>query len=130
MNRKITCIDCPKGCTLSVEIEQGAVSEVSGNECPKGRDYAVTEIERPVRILTSTVMTQGLSLKMLPVKTDRHIPKGALFDAMREIKKIKVSKPLNTGDVIVENFLGLGVNLIATRNNRDTPCNSFFSSEL
>ena len=113
--QKLTCIECPKGCALSVMIDAGKVAGVTGNLCPKGYTYAVAEIENPVRILTSVVATKGLSLKMIPVRTDRPIPKGALFPAMREIKKIKIEKAIHIGDIIVENILGLGANLVATR---------------
>jgi len=115
MTKKLICIDCPKGCRLTVNIENSKVIKVTGNECPEGEVYAVSEIENPVRILTSAVLCQGLSLKMLPVRTDKPIPKSMTFEAMGEIKKIKLKRPLNAGDIIVKNFLGLGVNLIAAR---------------
>nr|MBU1328814.1 DUF1667 domain-containing protein [Candidatus Omnitrophota bacterium] len=113
--RKFTCIECPKGCRLIVDVEDGKVARVTGNECPKGEQYAISEIENPVRTLTSTVLGQGLDLKMIPVRTNKPIPKSRIFEAMDEIKKIKVKKPLNAGDIIVKNFLGLDVDLIATR---------------
>jgi len=115
MTKKLTCIECPKGCRLTVDVANGKVVKVSGNECPKGEDYAVFEIENPSRILTSTVSGQGLSLKMIPVRTDNPIPKSSIFEAMKEIKKIKVKRPLSAGGIIVKDFLSLGVNLIATR---------------
>jgi CxxC motif-containing protein len=91
------------------------VVKVSGNECPKGEKYAVQEVERPMRILTSAVLADGLELKMVPVRTDRPIPKSKLTEAMEEIKKIRLTNPVNSGSVIVENFLNLGVNLLSTR---------------
>ena len=115
MIKKLTCIECPKGCRLSVDIENGRVVKVAGNECPKGEKYAISEVENPTRILTSTVLGKGLELKMIPVRTDNSIPKSRIFEAMQEVKKIKVQKTLNAGDIIVKNFLGLDVNLISTR---------------
>jgi CxxC motif-containing protein len=115
MIKKLTCIDCPKGCVLSIEIESGKVVKVTGNLCPKGIPYATCEIENPMRILTSTVLTNGLSIKMIPVRTDKPIPKPRLLDAMKEIRKLKLDKPVHVGDVLVSNFLSLGVNLISTR---------------
>lgn len=115
MVKKLTCIECPKSCALSVDVEDCRVIKVSGQKCPKGEPYAASEIENPVRILTSTVLTVNLSLKMAPVRTDKPIPKSMVSDAMAEIKKLKIKGPLRVGDVIVNNFLGLGVNLIATR---------------
>jgi CxxC motif-containing protein len=115
MIKKITCIECPKGCRLTVEIENSKLTKVAGNECPRGEKYAISEIENPMRVLTSTVSTGGLSLKMIPVRTDKAIPKSKIFEAVSEIRRIRVNKPLNAGDVIVKNFLGMGVDLIATR---------------
>lgn len=115
MVKKITCIECPKGCTLVVGIENCRVVKVSGNECPKGERYAISEIENPVRVLTSAVLTDGLPIKMLPVRTDKPIPKDKMELAMSNIKKIKVDKPVAAGDILVKDFMGLGVDLIATR---------------
>ena len=39
--------------------------------------------------------------------------KGRLFEAMEALAKITVTAPVKRGDVIVENFLGEGVNLVA-----------------
>ncbi|MEK6732726.1 MAG: DUF1667 domain-containing protein [Candidatus Omnitrophota bacterium] len=113
--RKLTCIECPKDCRLTVDIENFKVVKVAGNECPKGEKYAISEVENPARILTSAILGQGLELKMIPVRTDKPIPKSRIFEAMNEIKKIKVQKPLSAGDVILKNFLGLDVNLVSTR---------------
>ena len=115
MKKKITCIECPKGCLLSVDIENRRVVEVGGAECPKGEKYAVSEIENPLRILTSTVLSEGLSLRMIPVRTDRPMPKPDILRGAEEIRKIRIGGPVNAGDVIVKDFLGLDVNLVATR---------------
>jgi CxxC motif-containing protein len=115
MIKKLTCIECPKGCELFVEIDKNRAVSVTGHGCPKGEIYAVSEIEDPKRILTSVVLGKGLSLKMIPVRTDKPISKVRLFDAMTEIKNIRVLRKVKVGEVIVKNFLNLGVNLIATR---------------
>ncbi len=115
MIKELTCIECPEGCVLSVDIENCKVVKVTGHKCPKGEKYAKDEIENPLRILASTVLARGLTLKMVPVRTDRPIPKDRIMDAMREIKKIRIDKEVRTGDVIAADFLALGVNLIATR---------------
>lgn len=115
MSKNLTCIECPKSCNLIVDIENCRVVKVSGNQCKVGESYCLAEIENPMRVLTSTVLGEGLSLKMIPVRTDRPIQKAKLLEAMAEIKKIIVEKPVKAGDAIVSNFLGLGVNLIATR---------------
>ncbi len=117
MIKKMTCIECPVGCQLEVEIgESGKVVTVSRNKCPKGEKYAIEETENPVRVLTTTVLTEGLPLRTVSVKTDRPIPKARLLEAMREISKVRLRKSVKVGEVVVPNLIGLDANLIATRN--------------
>jgi CxxC motif-containing protein len=111
----LTCIDCPKSCSLTVDIENCRLVKVSGNLCPKGAEYAKSEVENPLRFFTATVLTEGLALKMVPVRIDKAIPKLKTLDAAQEVRKLRIKSPLRVGDVIVKDFLGLGVNLIATR---------------
>jgi CxxC motif-containing protein len=115
MNRKMTCIECPKGCALSVDYEGCRFIKVSGNECPKAEKYAASEIEDPVRILTSAVLAKNLSIKMVPVRTDKPVPKPRLIEGMGIIKRLCITEPVIIGDVIFKDFLLPGVNLIATR---------------
>lgn len=117
MKKKIICIECPKGCVLSIDLQNDEIMSIDGNECPKGQEYALSEIKNPLRMFTSSVLTEGLSLKMIPVRTDKPIPKDKLFTAIKEIKKIRLCSPVKAGDVIRANFLGLDVNLVATRNS-------------
>jgi CxxC motif-containing protein len=115
MNKRMICTQCPKGCALSVTIEQGKVVSVRGNECERGVHYAHQEIEDPRRILTAAVLAEGLMLKMVPVRTDKPIPKHRLFEGMEYVRTVRLTKPVKIGDVIVPHFLGLNVDLIATR---------------
>lgn len=115
MIQKLTCIECPVSCPLSVDVENCRVSKVEGNRCPKGEAYAASEVENPTRILTSAVVAKGLSLKMVPVRTDKPIPKARLREGLEAVKKIRIQNPVRSGDVVMAYFLGLDVNLVATR---------------
>jgi CxxC motif-containing protein len=112
---KLICIECPVGCQLSVDVVNGKVLSVTGNKCPRGLAYAAAEMENPVRFFTFTVLTKGLRLTMLPVRTSAPIPKSKIFEAARVSRAIVVDKPVSCGDVIVKGFLGLSVDLVATR---------------
>ena len=114
MKRNLTCIVCPIGCQLSVTLEDGVVTEVTGNTCPRGKQYAIDECTNPVRTVTSTVRTVGGGV--IPVKTDRPIPKELMFDCMREIDRTVAALPAHIGDVVIENLLGTGANVIITAN--------------
>ena len=74
--RNLTCIGCPLGCALRVEMENGEVLSVSGNTCKRGDDYARKEVTNPTRIVTSSVIVEGGSLAAVSVKTKEDIPKG------------------------------------------------------
>jgi len=114
--KKLICIECPQGCRMKVDIKGGKVMRVFGNRCKKGKDYAVAEVEHPARILTSTVSARGLKVKMVPVRSDKAVPKERIFDIMKVIRAYHLKKSVSCGDVLLENVLGLGVNIIATRN--------------
>ena len=116
MTKRMICIECPKGCSLTVDIDDDKALKVTGAKCPKGILYASSEIENPTRIFTSTVLGEGLTLKLIPVRTDRAIPKKFMQRAAQEAMSIKINKPIRSGDTIVNNFIAPGVKLIATRN--------------
>lgn len=115
MIKKMICIECPKSCELSVDIENCKVISVKGAKCPKGIAYAAAELENPSRIFTATVASDGLSLKLVPVRTDKPIPKKDILKAAQEVRKMKLTKPVKVGDVIIRDFIVLGIKLLATR---------------
>lgn len=110
--RYITCIRCPMGCALTVELTDGAVTKVDGNQCKRGVEYAKTECVNPVRTLTTTVKTTCSVL--LPVRTRNAIPKALMMDAMAVLRSVTVNAPVKGGDVIVPDICGTGVDVIAS----------------
>ncbi|MTK10593.1 MAG: DUF1667 domain-containing protein [Clostridiaceae bacterium] len=113
--RDLICIGCPIGCQLQVKLDGKEVVEVTGNTCKKGEDYAKKECTNPTRIVTSSVYVEGGEIGVVPVKTESDIPKEKIFDCIKALKGIVVKAPINIGDVIVENILDTGVNIVATR---------------
>ncbi|MBR6958265.1 MAG: DUF1667 domain-containing protein [Erysipelotrichaceae bacterium] len=111
---ELICIGCPKGCHLKVDEENGY--KVTGNSCPVGAEYGANELRNPTRVLTSTVRIVGGLHDCLPVRTNKPIPKPLLLEAMAQLRNIEVKSPVRMGDVIVENLLGTGADVIATRN--------------
>lgn len=114
MIRELTCIVCPKGCQLKVELEGKKVLSVTGNTCKRGVTYAETECTAPMRTLTTTAAVEGGGV--VPVKTDKTIPKELLFDAMKEVNAVRVKRDAKLGDIVIENLLGTGANVVTTRN--------------
>lgn len=113
--KEITCIGCPMGCLVTVEIEDGVIGSISGNTCPRGSEYAAKEITCPERIVTSTVAVDGGVYRVAPVKTASNIPKDKIFECMAQVHGVRLRAPVKAGDVVIKNIAGTGVALIATR---------------
>jgi len=109
---KIICTLCPKGCHLTVD-EQSL--DITGNECKRGINFGVNELQNPVRIITSTVKINGAAHRRLPVKTAAAIPKHLIHDAMRLLDNIELTAPVKIGQVVVEDICGTGVSFVASR---------------
>ncbi len=114
MKRELTCIVCPKGCQLTVELDGKKLVSVEGYTCKRGLTYAETECTAPMRTLTTTAAVVGGGV--VPVKTDRTIPKELLFDCMKAVNEIRVPANAKLGDIVIENVLGTGANIVTTRN--------------
>ena len=113
--RDLTCIVCPRGCQLKVELDDaGAVVSVLGNLCKRGNTYAVDECTNPMRVVTSTVRCEDGAV--VSCKTNTSIPKSLVFDAMKIINAARAKNDVKIGDVIVENILGTGADVVATSN--------------
>lgn len=44
MTKLYTCICCPNGCDITVELDNGSLVSFSGNKCKKGEDYIRQEL--------------------------------------------------------------------------------------
>lgn len=89
---------------------------VKGNSCIKGREYGLNEVKNPVRIITTTVNVIDGDRKLLPVKTEKAIPKDMNFKFMEILNSLLIKAPIKVGDIIVKNILDTGVDVIACRN--------------
>lgn len=113
---ELICIGCPVGCNLEVLMEDGKVIEIKGNSCPKGKAYGEKECTNPTRIVTSIIKVKYGKIGMVSVKTEEDIPKDKIFQCLQELKGVVVKAPVRIGDVIIENVVDTGVNIVATKN--------------
>lgn len=114
--KSFICINCPLGCPLTVEVENGKVVSVSGNTCKRGELYAVKEVTAPARTVTSTVRVVNGERPVVAVRTKTDIPKDKIFDCMRAINAAKIEAPVHIGDVVISDVCGTGVDVVATAN--------------
>lgn len=113
--RVITCIVCPRGCEIRVLTEGGKVISISGATCPLGERYAEKEVRNPERVLITVIPCEGGDVPTVSVKTEKPIPLKLVMDASRELARLRVRAPVRIGDVVLEDLLGLGVRVVATR---------------
>ncbi|MFO7815910.1 MAG: DUF1667 domain-containing protein [Halanaerobiales bacterium] len=112
----IICTGCPKGCSVTLEVENDEIVNIEGYECPTGKEYAINEYKNPTRILPSTIRVKNGEFPLVPVKTAEPIPKSLLIEAMNVIAKMQVQAPVDIGEVLINNILNTGVDVVATRN--------------
>lgn len=115
--KELICIVCPKGCHLKVDENNGYT--VTGNGCPRGAEYGHKELTSPTRTITTTVKLSNSVERRVSVKTSCDIPKGKLFEIMKEINQVEAKAPVHRGDVLVPHICGIEADLIVTKDITD-----------
>ena len=110
----LTCISCPVGCRMTVTLENGQVTSVTGNTCKRGEIYARQESVKPLRMVTAVAKVKNSAVPV-SLKTRDPIPKDKIRQCMDEINALDLSLPILAGDVLKHNVAGTGVDLISTR---------------
>lgn len=113
--KELVCICCPLGCNLEVTLDKGLVLKVTGNSCKRGEEYGKKECTNPTRIVTTVLPVIKGDIAMVPVKTSKDIPKQLTKECIKALKNIQVKAPVKIGDIIVEDILNTGANIVATR---------------
>lgn len=115
MIKKYTCTICPNGCEIEAYIEGTTIFKIDGATCSKGKEYVKQEIVNPQRNIATSVYVDGGDLPLASVRLSKAIPKDRIFDVMNEIKKVKLTAPVKMKQVVIENVLNLGSDVIATK---------------
>ena len=112
--KDIRCIICPTGCLVHVENVNGELI-IEGHSCKRGEEYAREEFISPKRILTTTMRVKNGILPLIPVRSDKPILKDKLREALKEIAQTVAKAPIKMGHILIEDVLGLEINIIASR---------------
>lgn len=115
MNRKLTCIICPIGCTLKVLYDEKEIQSVQGNLCPRGMDHAEKELFNPERTLTTSVRVRNGEMPLASVRSVGPLPKALIRPTVKRIKRMELDAPVEFGQVVLEDVEGTGVDVVATR---------------
>lgn len=113
--KHFTCVTCPVGCEVDVELREGNIVSMKGNRCDKIKEFVQQELKEPMRVLTTTVRIEGAKWAMLPVRTDKPIPKRLFSEAIGVLANIDLKAPVHISDVIIKDIAGSGANIVATR---------------
>jgi CxxC motif-containing protein len=113
--RHFVCVICPIGCEIDVVHDGSKIISMEGNKCEKSEEFVSQELIEPMRILTTTVRIQESMWPVIPVRTDKPVPKRLFPRIMRQLRRTKLQAPVNMLDVVVKDVLGTGANIIATR---------------
>jgi len=115
MNKEIICTVCPRGCHITVTGDGKNIDSIEGYICKRGLTYAENEYTSPVRILTTIVKIDGKENELLPVRSEKPLPKDKIFACMEVIKKVSAKLPISRYDVVIENICDTGINIVATK---------------
>lgn len=113
--KKITCVVCPVGCSLTVAQSTDGNVSVTGNRCKRGVDYGVNEWSDPRRVVTSTVRIQGGKESVTSVKTLHPVPKGRILELMDQINQVELPAPCDQGTVVLDKLFGEDNAVVVTR---------------
>ena len=104
---------------MRIKLQVDLLEAIRQAELPfifKGGTSLLLLPETPRRLSTDIDINQpgrnGASL--VPVRSDKPIPKEKIFDCMEMIRQQRVKTPIHTYDILVENICGTGSNIVAT----------------
>jgi CxxC motif-containing protein len=109
------CVVCPIGCEIDVVHDGSKIISMEGNKCEKSKEFVSQELIEPMRILTTTVRIEGSRWPVIPVRTDKAVPKRLFPQVMKRLRRMTLQAPVNMLDVVVRDILRTGANVIATR---------------
>jgi CxxC motif-containing protein len=116
--RHFVCVVCPIGCEIDVVHDGSKIISMEGNKCEKSEEFVSQELIEPMRILTTTVRIEGSRWPVIPVRTDKAVPKRLFPRIMKGLERMKLQAPVNMLEVVVSDVLRTGADIIATRTVR------------
>lgn len=115
MKREYICIVCPNSCRITVEYDDQVIKHIKGAQCQKGNEFIENEIKNQLRTFTGSVLCEDGDYQLISVKTNKPVPKKYLKQIAQKTHQIKMEAPVEIGQVIIPNIMGLNADLVATR---------------
>jgi CxxC motif-containing protein len=131
VSQELVCITCPMGCRLAVDRKDEDGLVVVGNRCPRGAVYAREELLAPKRTVTATcgiaeppesrspaVSRVEPSVRRVPCRSADAFPRERVGELLVLIHAQRVRLPVERGQVLIQDALGSGIDIVATRTIR------------
>jgi len=90
--KEFICTACENNCSVSM--------------------LAMKEAENPTHSVTTTVRTVFPRIPVLPVRTNRSVPKEKVMEIIRELSKVVITEKIGIGEIVAANILGTGSDII------------------
>ena len=99
-----TCIVCPRGCRLRIELLDDGSYDISGNACSRGPEWARAEMLDSRRIVTTTLPVLAdpacpETVISLLVKTSAACPRLLIDGIFSDIYSMQIDASTALGDI-------------------------------
>lgn len=112
MTKNMICINCPRGCRLTVTALADGKWQVSGNFCPRGNVYGIQEATDPRRTVTAVVPSADPHQPCAPVRSSAPVPVKMIPDLLNELYQMRLTTPALRGDVLIKNWRDTGIDIV------------------
>lgn len=99
---------------LAVDGSEAEIN-VTGNRCGRGIDYARKLISDESITITGRCILINGTMGRLPVVSSSPVPKDISDAVLEEIRNLKVEAPVEKGQILIDNLMGSGINILAQR---------------
>ena len=111
--KELKCTVCERGCILHADMDLYEIS-VSGNECPRGREYALGEYASPVRTAVFNVRVRGGAAPVVAARTARPVAVNKILPLSRLLAKLEVAAPVREGQTLFAALLGESLTAVSS----------------
>ena len=94
---EIICVTCPQGCLIKVKHEGSHVLEVLESGCKRGKEYAISELQDPRRMVLPVKGRDSAG----PVYTSTSFPNFS-SRTWQKLRDIEVQAPVKINQVVLQ----------------------------
>ncbi len=112
MKKSLICISCPRGCHLEISPDAADGWLVTGNQCPRGKQYAIQEATDPRRLVTAAVPAKADGVPCASVRSASPLPVALIPELLNTLYQMRLEAPAKRGDVLLANWKNSNIDII------------------